>query len=95
MERKGPYWFNCCQHPTESFVGTVIGDGRILHLGHPYDVYVWEDGVDEGVCLRDGNECADYVSPMVGSLKEYYVPAYEAIKASLKHWDIIQKKGTV
>ena len=56
-----PHWENHCEHPTESFVGTI----RDTTEHEVVDVYVYKQRVTNHykVCLRYGEQADDYLSP--------------------------------
>ena len=56
-----PHWENHCEHPTESFVGTI----RDTTEHEVVDVYVYKQRVTNiyKVCLRYGEQADDYLSP--------------------------------
>ena len=56
-----PHWENHCEHPTDTFVGTVR-----YTIEHEFvDVYVYKQRVTNHykVCLRYGEQADDYLSP--------------------------------
>ena len=63
--KHGPHWENHCEHPTNSFVGTI----RDTSEHEVVDVYVYRkrgDGICNAlykVCLRYGEEGQQYLSP--------------------------------
>jgi hypothetical protein len=59
--KHGPHWENHCEHPTDTFVGT-IGEST----EHEFvDVYVYKPKKANiyKVCLRYGEQADDYLSP--------------------------------
>ena len=56
-----PHWENHCEHPTDSFVGTI----RDTNEYEVVDVYVYKqpDTNYYKVCLRYGEEGQQYLSP--------------------------------
>ena len=56
-----PHWENHCEHPTESFVGTI----RDTTEHEVVDVYVYKQRVTNHykVCLRYGEQADNYLTP--------------------------------
>ena len=56
-----PHWENHCEHPTDTFVGTI----RDTTEHEAVDVYVYKQRVTNvyKVCLRYGEEGQQYLSP--------------------------------
>ena len=54
-----PHWENHCEHPTDSFVGTI----RDTTEHEVVDVYVYKQPNMHKVCLRYGEEGQQYLSP--------------------------------
>ena len=56
-----PHWENHCEHPTESFVGTI----RDTTEHEVVDVYVYKQRVTNHykVCLRYGEQADKYLTP--------------------------------
>ena len=56
-----PHWENHCEHPTESFVGTI----RDTTEHEVVDVYVYKQRVTNHykVCLRYGEQADNYLAP--------------------------------
>lgn len=94
MYNKG-YWFDGCEHPEDSYIGSFSIDNN------KYDVYHYPDGkwsgdCDKGVCIRFGAWDGDYygiinLDVLAQTVKRYpeftvYVTAYSMILAH-------QKKG--
>lgn len=65
---EGPVWHDCCQHGNECYIGSfgVLVKGPAIKK---YDLYVFAEHKGQHVCIRDGNEDNDYISP--GSLASF------------------------
>jgi hypothetical protein len=59
--KHGPHWENHCEHPTNSFVGTI----RDTSEHEVVDVYVYKQRVTHlyKVCLRYGEQADKYLTP--------------------------------
>ena len=57
----GPHWENHCDHPTDTFVGTI----RDTTEHEVVDVYVYKQRVTNHykVCLRYGEQADNYLAP--------------------------------
>lgn len=78
-----PIWINECNHPKESYVGSVK-DIIIRYSRMEVDVYVEGDNI----CIRFGNKPSEYYSPSIISLIQNY--AYEPYTSSL---NLLLRKG--
>lgn len=63
-EIAGPVWVDGCNHPKEAYVGSFSS----LHFKPKmreanYDLYVFDQPSEQGVCIRFGNEPEEYYSP--------------------------------
>ena len=69
------YWFDGCEHPKESYVGSFSINTR------KFDIYLYDDNGKEKVCVRFGNEHHEYLSlgdlKMVCSVAETYPDSLE------------------
>ena len=81
-----PKFEDHCLHGTESYVGSLTDEDEAV-----YDVYVYESDIygppgEPHVCLRYGDEGADYLSPgplsdvkRLGLKSRLYFMAYEMV----------------
>lgn len=101
----GPRWVEgneCgCQHNPEDFVCSFVASNK--GEGKVYDLYLFESGDGQDVCIRCSNEASDYLSPgrVVHFLcsAAYFgakAPTYDAAAKIIKeHFDIRATKKEV
>jgi hypothetical protein len=58
----GPVWKNQCNHPDTAYVGSFRIYAKGSRFGD-YDLYVFDEIGNQGVCIREGNEGNEYCSP--------------------------------
>lgn len=61
-----PVFDDHCEHGESAYIGSfdlVIRDSNNTFLEGFYDVYVYDGNRGSEICIRYGNEPADYISP--------------------------------